>query len=130
MPITSIGSYVPTMQNFITNWNSVNATLGASPLTLKGAYTVAQFTTDCTNIINATNTEQLNAATLNSLKNPILQRDIQFRRWVQSYLPNTPYAKILPDAPQVQSAESKFLDPLTDILNLPERSACIVSMLS
>jgi len=125
MPITSIGSYPPTMQDFVTSWASVNATLGATPLTLRGGYTVAQFTTDRTNIINAinaaittTNTEQFNAATLNILKAPILARAIQFRKWVQSYLPNTPYAQILPDAPKPSSAESKFLDPLTDILNL------------
>ena len=125
MPITGIGSYAPTMQDFLTSWNSVNATLGATPLTLKGAYTAALFTTDRTNIINAinaaivaTNTEQLNAATLNTLKAPILARAVQFRRWVQSYLPNTPYAQILPDAPKPSSAESKFLDPLTDIQNL------------
>jgi len=31
MPITSIGSYPPTMQNFVTSWNSVNASLSIFP---------------------------------------------------------------------------------------------------
>ena len=44
------------MQEFISHWTSVNATLGATPLTLRGGYTLALFTTDRTNIVNAINT--------------------------------------------------------------------------
>jgi hypothetical protein len=125
MPISGIGSYAPTMQEFINHWTNVNASLGATPLTLRGGYTLANFTTDRTNIlnaintvINADNTAQTTAAAVISARAAMLDRAVQFRKWVQSYLPSTGYAAALPTAPPIKAAESKFLDPLQDILNL------------
>ena len=46
MPISVIGSYLPTTQEFIAHWTQANAELGASPLTLLGGYTLAAFTAD------------------------------------------------------------------------------------
>jgi hypothetical protein len=42
MPITGIGSFPPTMQEFINHWTQVNATLGATPLTLRGGWSLLQ----------------------------------------------------------------------------------------
>ena len=125
MPISAIGSYAPTMQEFINHWTNVNATLGATPLTLRGGYTLANFTADRTAIINAINaviaadnTAQTTAANLIIARNALLDRAIQFRKWVQGYLPGSAYAAALPVAPPIKAAESKFTDPLQDILNL------------
>jgi hypothetical protein len=125
MPISGIGSYAPTMQEFINHWTAVNATLGATPLTLRGTYTLAMFTTDRTSIItavnntiSATNTAQITAGALEAQKANLLLRAIQFRKWVEGYLPGSPYEQALPVAPKIGAAESKFLDPLQDILNL------------
>ena len=46
MAISTIGSYLPTMQEFIAHWTQVNAALAPGALTLKGGYTLANFTTD------------------------------------------------------------------------------------
>ena len=125
MPITGIGTYAPTMQEFINHWTAVNATLGATPLTLRGTYTLANFTADRTAIINAINatisadnTAQITSGALETQKAAILIRAIQFRKWVGGYLPGSPYANAVSVAPKIGAVESKFLDPLQDILNL------------
>ena len=60
MPLSGIGSYPPTMQEFINHWTQVNASLGATPLLLRGAYALANFSTDRTNIVNAINAVEFN----------------------------------------------------------------------
>lgn len=125
MPITGIGSFAPTMQEFITHWGSVNATLGATPLTLRGTYALAAFTTDRTNIINAINTiialdnaEQTTTGALFNAKTALYARGLQFRKWVNGYLPGSPYVNALNTLPPFDAAESKFLTPFQDFLNL------------
>lgn len=125
MPISAIGSYAPTMQEFINHWTAVNATLGATPLTLRGGYTLANFGSDRTaiitainNTISANNTAEITSGALDTQKANLLVRAIQFRKWVQGYLPGSPYEGALQPAPKIGAAESKFLDPLQDILNL------------
>jgi len=125
MAISGIGSFAPTMQEFITHWGSINATLGATPLTLRGIYTLTNFTTDRTNIINAinntialSNAEQTASAALFNAKTAIYARGQQFRNWVNGYLPGSPYVNALSTMPAFDSAESKFIDPFQDFLNL------------
>ena len=45
MPITTKGSYVPVMQEFIAHWTDVHAEIAPDTLTLRGGFTLAQFTT-------------------------------------------------------------------------------------
>lgn len=125
MPITTMGSYAPTMQEFINHWQSVNATLGSKPLTLKGDYAVDAFSADRVAIVNAINrvighgnVAVTASGDLAALKPTVRQRVIQFRRWVLGYLPGTGYARSLPDTPAMTSVESRFLDPLQAALNL------------
>lgn len=125
MPITTIGSYPPTMQEFINHWTQVNASLGAAPLTLRGGYTLANFTAErnaiiisLNAVIAADNTAQTTASALAIQRAAITPRAIQFRKWVQGYLVGTVYPAALPVAPRPDAVESKFLDPLQDIFNL------------
>src|SRR5437899_1640523 len=53
MAISTIGSYPPTMEQFIAHWTEVNAALAPGALTLKGGFTLANFTTERTNIVTA-----------------------------------------------------------------------------
>jgi hypothetical protein len=125
MPITSYGSYLTTAQQFIAHWNSVNATLGANPIKLKGTYTVADLTTDRTALQAAiTALEPL----LNALDAAIADRDtkkaaikprvLQFRNAVKHYLQGNPLENSLPTQPSLSSVESKFLKPLDDVAAL------------
>jgi hypothetical protein len=125
MPITGVGSYPPTMQEFINHWTQVNIALGASPLTLRGGYALANFTADRTAIITAINAvitqdnlAQTAAGNLFNSKTALRNRLIQFRKWVGGYLPGSGYANALPVAPPFAASESKFLDPFQDALTL------------
>ena len=46
MAISSIASYLPTMQEFIDHWTAVNTSISPTVLTLLGGYAVADFTAD------------------------------------------------------------------------------------
>ncbi len=125
MPITTIGSYAPTLQEFINHWTAVNATLGNAPLTLKGGYTLANLVADRDEITAAINSviARNNAAAVASgdlvnLKTAARTRVIQFRKWAAGYLPGTGYVRSLPDTPTPTAVESRFVDPLQTLLSL------------
>jgi len=47
MPISTLGSYLPTMTQFSNHWTLVNVELGApAPILFQGAYPLATFQTD------------------------------------------------------------------------------------
>lgn len=125
MPITTIGSYAPTLQEFINHWTAVNAAPGSAPLTLKGGFTLTDLAADRDEILAAINSviAQDNAAVIASgnlanLKADLRTRMIQFRKWVTGYLPGTGYVRSLPDTPAPTAVESRFLDPLQSMLSL------------
>src|SRR5207237_10416851 len=53
MPISTIASYLSTMQQVIDHWTAVNTAISPTVLTLSGGYTVANFTTARTAIATA-----------------------------------------------------------------------------
>ena len=125
MPLTGPNSYPPTMQEIVAHWTSVNASLGATPLLLKGSYSLANFTADRTAIVNAiVALEPSN----NALQQAIFDRDIkktaikprtaQFRNAVRYFLQGTPYESALATQPPLDTNEAKFLKPLDDMANL------------
>ena len=125
MPISSIGSYPTTMQEFIAHWGLVNTALGANPLLLRGAYTVVMFTTDRSVLVAAINASIAadNALTtasgnLKSLKAAIFPRLPQFRNIVNAVVPNSGYSNSVPRQPTFTVTESRFLNPLQDMLSL------------
>jgi len=113
------------MQEFINHWTQVNASLGATPLLLRGAYALANFSTDRTNIVNAINAviaidniKQTASGNLDWLKFSIRQRPIQFRKVVEAMLQGTGYINALPVAPSFSAVESRFVDPLEEMRQL------------
>ena len=125
MPITSIGSYLPTAQVFIAHWTAVNATLGATPLKLKGTYALADFTADRAALQAAITALE---APSNALAAAISDRDIkkaaikprvlQFRNALGYYLLGNPLQNSLPSQPSFATVESRFLKPLDDMAAL------------
>ncbi len=128
MPISSVNSYIPTMQAFITHWQEVNAALGATPLRLKDAYTLAQFTLDRTAIENAitavdgrNGARQFAAGERDRRKSQIVPRVAQFRASVRYLLTGTVFASSLPLVPDITRGEGVFLRPFDDMAVLWDR---------
>ena len=125
MPLTGANSYPPTMQEVIAHWTPVNASLGATPLLLKSAYSLTNFTADRTAIVNAiialepfNNTLQQALSDRDIKKAAIKPRTAQFRNAVRYFLQATPYENALATQPQLDTNESKFLQPLDDMAAL------------
>ncbi len=127
MPITDIGSYPITMQEFIEHWINVNAFLGgtaATDLKLKGAYTLTQFTADRATLganiifIDSDNTLELAIADRDLKKQAIRMPLSQFRAAIESLLTGTKYEVARPTLPAFTTKESDYLDPFDDMANL------------
>lgn len=125
MPISSIGSYLPTTQEFITHWTSVNTLINPAVLTLPGTYTVALLGTDRTNL----EAMILNVETnINALQNAANDRDIkkqairirmtQFRAMVIAQIGTSLYRRSLPTLPSFTQGESRYLQPFNDMQTL------------
>ncbi len=119
MPITtSPNSYYPTVSEFYVHWTTVNAALAPSALTLKGGYTLANFTTD-RDALQAANDSVTGTLTSNDLttqqrdivKNSIRPYLTRFRAAVTNALATTSYARALPTLPPFNSSESKYVEP-------------------
>jgi hypothetical protein len=122
MPITDIGSYVPTMDEFSAHWADVDAELGVgSELKLQGAFgrnhfvdlrdEIVALLTHGTDLENA---RQIAAADRDAKKATAKDNLQKFRGMVRAVLPKSKYAAALPTAPDDNAAESKFLTPLDD----------------
>ena len=112
----------------VTHWEQINVKLGASPLVLKGNYTVANLTADIavlenklTNLPDVDNAEGLAQAERNKARPSFKTRLKQFRAAVQSKLGDTGYASELPTQPPTQAAEATFLKCFDDMHSLWSR---------
>ena len=131
MPITDIGSYVPTMDEFGAHWDDVNTALGGTPATelkLQGAYTRAMFVTDrnaidaaITALAGLENAREIAAGNRDTQKQGLVGRLNAFRGMLRAQFPNTSYAGAAGTVPSFSSAESKFLQPFDDMANLWSR---------
>jgi hypothetical protein len=125
MPTIAIQFYPPKMQEFIAHWTQVNAVLGASPLLLKGGYTLATFTADRAAIVSAidavipaVNTVQGAIVSRDALKTTLKTKIAQFRAAVNAFFPDSRYSRMIPTAPSFSTNESAFLAPFVDISNV------------
>jgi len=128
MPITDLGSYVTTGQEFQSHLTDVNADRVANSvpvLTLPGGYSLANLTSDVAAVATAiTNGEDLdNALALATsardvLKETLRHRLIEFRDAVKYRLKGSGYVGALPDTPQLSSSEQKILKALDDMASL------------
>lgn len=124
MAISSIASYLPTMQEFIDHWTAVNASISPTVLTLLGGYAVADFTADrdaidaaITAIEPADNARQFAAAQRDLQKGVVRPRIFQFRATVLGQLAGTAYAKTLPTMPNFSANQGAHLKVLDDVAN-------------
>lgn len=125
MPIVSVGSYLPTLNEFIAHWTQANASLGTAPLVLPGGYTLAALTTDRNALETAIIAlEPFDNARTNAIgdrdikKSAIRARLSQFRSAVTGLLYGTAYVRSLPKLPPINSAPGRYLQPFDDMANL------------
>jgi hypothetical protein len=126
MPISTIASYLSTMQEFITHWTAVNTDLGlGGPLVLTGGYAVGSLTLDRTGleakiiaVEPALNTLQAAANTRDNLKGPMRERVRQFRAFGHSFLKGSQYIRALPLLPKFTASPGDFMRALDDMSNL------------
>jgi len=126
MPISGPTSYVPTLNQFIPHWTSVNLVLGAGgPLVLEDGTTLAiltgyrnQLDGFRTSIPGKANDVQIASATIKLKRAVLVSRLGEFNRKVRARMGSSPYAAALPQVPSVTSGEGLILEPLNDMATL------------
>jgi len=126
MPITGPASYVPTANQFISHWEASNLALGAGgPLVTEAGATIAiltgyrdQLDGYRDSVQDKLNAVEIAAGTALLLKTALVARAGEFNRKVRGSLGNTPFARALPQAPQVTDGEASVLEALADIKSL------------
>lgn len=117
MAISSVGTYLPTVQDYLAHWTSVNAALPpTAPLTLKGGYTLAQFTADRNSlqtavdaIIAAETLRETAAHERDTQKTVQRARLTRFRAAVLSALQGTRFEAALPTLPPRSGNETRTM---------------------
>lgn len=124
MAITTLASWVPTMDEFAAHWDLVNTELGAE-MVLQGGYTRANFITDrdaleakIIEIVGLMNVAQMADSTRDTVRVAARDRLRQFRAQVQTLLPGTPYESAMPKLPPDNSGEGVLVGALDDAAHL------------
>lgn len=126
MAISGPSSYIPTTNEFIAHWESVNADLGVgNEVTLAGGVGIADLTA-LRNSLQAQrdavegtlNGQEIASATIKQQKGSLIERFQQLAANVRALYGGQPFEAALPDQPGPSDAESKFLKPIVDSLNL------------
>jgi len=125
MPITSVGSWLPTIDEFKTHWLAVNVALSPSEMILSGGYDEPSLEDDRAALVLVLGTV---TAKVNILTSSAGDRDIkragirprmmQFRQAVGGQLPGSQHAKSLPKTPRFSSSPGLWREAMTDMLTL------------
>lgn len=127
MPITGTGSWIPTIDEFVAHWTAVNAFLGGGPNEFKlfGAYTLANFQTDRTALVNQladveakANLRQTAAGDRDVKRAAIRPRILQFGPTVRGALPGTRYLRSIPRTPGFTQNPGVWRQRMNDMANL------------
>ena len=125
MPVTSIASYISTLNQFVTHWTNANAELAAVPLTLTTGYALASLQTDRAALEAAIIAlEPLDNARTNAFadrdikKNVLRPRLTQFRNAVLGLLSGSIYVRSLTPLAPINSAPGRYLKPFDDMASL------------
>ncbi|MBB6048612.1 hypothetical protein [Armatimonas rosea] len=128
MPALVTSEILKTAKACAIHWEKVDATLGASPLTLRRGYTLANFTTDITaleqrlaQMPDTENAYGIALAERDAGKAPLKARLKQFRAAVQNKLGDTAFLGELPAQPKTTATEAAFLSAFDDMADLWER---------
>lgn len=124
MPLSSVVSYLSTMDEFITHWLDWNAQTSANN-TLPGGFKAADLQTMRDNLQTAitaveTPRNQLQAAgaARDLKKGPLIERLRQMKGRVLGELAGTTYASMLPHMPNFTAGEGVFLRAMDDMQSL------------
>jgi hypothetical protein len=124
MAISSIGSYLGTMDEFIDHWTAVNAAVSPAELLLAGGYALTDFSTDrdaietaLTAVQSADNSRQIAAGNRDLKKAALRMRLAQYRAAVTGILAGTAYSKSPPKLPKFTATPGVFRDALDDMAN-------------
>lgn len=124
MPISGIGSWLPTIDEFIAHWTSVNAAV-LGGFTLPGAYALGSLTTDRGNLntfindVEAKLNLRTTAAGDRDVKRAgIRPRMLQFGPTVRGLLPGTRYIPSLRRTPAFTASAGTWRQALADMLDL------------
>ncbi len=129
MPLTTAASYPAVMQEFISHWQSVNATLATltpdDPVLLQGGYAVEDLIADRTNLLTIINSQpgldnvrSTAAATRDQAKAALIERFFQLKGALSGVLFGRPILGSIPQAPRMEMIQSRFLKPFYDMKDL------------
>jgi hypothetical protein len=125
MPITSIGSYIPTGQSFENHWSAAQTQVGPGVIVLQGGYTLAQFQIDLAAVTASINgiagdivALGVMRGQLEAKRNILRERLRQFRGVACGQLAGTPFVSQVPTLPGSGAVQSRFLEPMEKSLAL------------
>lgn len=126
MPITGIGSWLPTFDEFIAHWTAVNTALGpGGPFLLSGGYAVGTLTSDrgtlagqITDVVAKENTRQNAAGDRDVKRAAIRPRMLQFGPTVRGQLPNSQYVQHIRRTPPFGASPGVWRDGMDDVRDL------------
>lgn len=125
MPIKSIGSWLPAIDEFIAHWIEVNAFLGPPGFKLGGPYALAEFISDRAAIaaaiaaVKSFDTVRNTARSDRDLKRAAIKaRMIQFNNAVRGQLAGSRYIPNLPKPPGFSNSPGVWRDVLENMLSL------------
>jgi len=126
MPITGVGSWLPTIDEFNAHWLAVNAVVGGlGGFKLSGNYTQVMFAGDrttlataITDVQNKDNARQNAAGDRDVKRAAIRPRMLQFGPTVRGLLPNSRHIPGIPRTPGFSQSPGVWRDRMDDMVNL------------
>ena len=133
MPLSNLASYPPTMNEFISHWEQVNAAIDPD-LTIvapdKTSVTRATFTAlretllvQVQNVIGFLNDKEIARGDIRLRKTRLLALFNEFNAVLDGYYVGTPFINARPYAPSSSDAVEVFLMPMRDALSLWQKLA-------
>ena len=116
-------------EQHVTHWTATNATLGATPLKLKGTIAVADLQTAINtmqtlqnSVTTANNSVSGASGTLREKKTALIPRITQFRKAVTGVIGTLFYTQSLPVASTLSANRARFTRPLQDVKDIWTRA--------
>ncbi len=129
MAITTNGSYIPTMDDFLAHWTNCNTVLGAAPLFAvppgKAAVSQASFEMNRTDLITTQqdvqselNEQQIARGDIDLKKVALLATLNGFVGMMEAFYQGTKFYNAKPLVPSITEGQERFLSPMVDAMTL------------